>query len=86
MKFAKLQEDWTIILELLQQRKERTAALLVAKKASKPFFSSACVVYAGIHHILDRNTTSPHLVNLQHLESKIIEKMGLNTGIEVRLS
>lgn len=82
MKFAKLKEDWTIILELLQQHKERTAALLVAKKASKPFFSSACVVYAGIHHILGRNTTSTHLVKLQIIQFKI----RLNARTEVWLS
>lgn len=66
VKFARLEEDWTIILELLRQHKEGTAALLVAKKASKPFFSFACVVYAEIQDILGRNLNSPHLVNLQH--------------------
>lgn len=35
MKYIKLKEDWTVILELLQQHRERMAALLVAKKASK---------------------------------------------------
>lgn len=35
MKYVKLKEDWTVILELLQQHRERMAALLVAKKASK---------------------------------------------------
>lgn len=38
MKCIKLKEDWTVILELLQQHKERTAALLESKKASKTFF------------------------------------------------
>ncbi|XP_038138063.1 dystrophin isoform X4 [Cyprinodon tularosa] len=32
-KYGKLREDWTVILELLQKHKERTAALLVSKKA-----------------------------------------------------
>ncbi|KAF3706399.1 Utrophin Dystrophin-related protein 1 [Channa argus] len=32
MKYAKLKEDWTVILELVRQHKERMAALLVAKK------------------------------------------------------
>lgn len=40
MKYAKLRADWTVILELLRQHKERMAALLVAKKASKDLFSS----------------------------------------------
>lgn len=35
-KYIKLKEDWTVILELLRQHKERMAALLVAQKASKP--------------------------------------------------
>lgn len=38
MKYAKLKEDWTVILELLQQHRERMAALLVAKKASKTLY------------------------------------------------
>lgn len=42
MKYAKLKEDWTVILELVRQHKERMAALLVAKKASK-LFSKQCV-------------------------------------------
>ncbi|XP_047211782.1 dystrophin isoform X4 [Girardinichthys multiradiatus] len=32
-KYAKLREDWTVILELLQQHKERMAAAYVSKKA-----------------------------------------------------
>ena len=40
VKYAKLRADWTVILELLRQHKERMAALLVAKKASKDLFSS----------------------------------------------
>lgn len=43
VKYTKLREDWTLILELLRQHKERAAALLVAKKASKNSFSSARV-------------------------------------------
>lgn len=42
VKYAKLKEDWTVILELVRQHKERMAALLVAKKASK-LFSKQCV-------------------------------------------
>ncbi|XP_053170341.1 dystrophin isoform X2 [Scomber japonicus] len=33
VKYVKLREDWTVILELVRQHKERMAALLVAKKA-----------------------------------------------------
>lgn len=43
MKYAKLKEDWTVILELVRLHKERMAALLVAKKASKTSFSSVGV-------------------------------------------
>lgn len=39
MKYAKLKEDWTLILELVRQHKDRAAALLVAKTASKTFDS-----------------------------------------------
>lgn len=38
MKYMKLKEDWTVVLELLRQHQERTAALLVSKKASQTFF------------------------------------------------
>lgn len=50
----KLREDWTVILELLRQHKERMATLLIAKKASKTLslcFSSVAVsveVYAFV--------------------------------------
>lgn len=43
VKYAKLKEDWTVILELVRQHKERMANLLVAKKASKTQFSSVGV-------------------------------------------
>nr|XP_046237962.1 dystrophin isoform X12 [Scatophagus argus] len=35
VKYAKLREDWTVILELVRQHKERMAAQLVAKKANE---------------------------------------------------
>ncbi|XP_044044298.1 dystrophin isoform X10 [Siniperca chuatsi] len=35
VKYAKLKEDWTVILDLVRQHKEKMAALLVAKKASE---------------------------------------------------
>ncbi|XP_069376703.1 dystrophin isoform X15 [Paralichthys olivaceus] len=41
MKYAKLREDWTVILELLRQHKERMAALLVAKKATESLTTSS---------------------------------------------
>lgn len=43
MKYTKLKEDWTMILELLQQYRERSAAMLVAKKASKTLLRPVCV-------------------------------------------
>ncbi|XP_049919112.1 dystrophin isoform X5 [Epinephelus moara] len=41
MKYVKLREDWTVILELLRQHRERTAALLVAKKANESLTGSS---------------------------------------------
>ncbi|XP_047432918.1 dystrophin isoform X3 [Mugil cephalus] len=41
VKYCKLREDWTVILELLQQHKERMAALLVAKKANESLTGSS---------------------------------------------
>ncbi|KAM6893658.1 dystrophin [Xenentodon cancila] len=41
VKYAKLREDWTVILELLRQHKERTAALLVAKRANESLTGSS---------------------------------------------
>ncbi|KAM9327399.1 dystrophin isoform 2-T2 [Pholidichthys leucotaenia] len=41
VKYAKLREDWAVILELLRQHKERMAALLVAKKANESLTGSS---------------------------------------------
>ncbi|XP_078147159.1 dystrophin isoform X1 [Centroberyx gerrardi] len=41
VKNAKLKEDWTVILELVRQHKERMAALLVAKKANETLTGSS---------------------------------------------
>ncbi|XP_034030182.1 dystrophin isoform X5 [Thalassophryne amazonica] len=41
VKYAKLKENWTVILQLLQQHKERTAAPLVAKKAHEGLTGSS---------------------------------------------
>ncbi|XP_054864358.1 dystrophin isoform X3 [Amphiprion ocellaris] len=41
VKYGKLREDWTVILELWQQHKERMAALLVAKKANESLTGSS---------------------------------------------
>ncbi|XP_056157526.1 LOW QUALITY PROTEIN: dystrophin-like [Lampris incognitus] len=41
VKYGKLKEDWTVILELLRQHKERMAAPLVAKKASESLTGSS---------------------------------------------
>ncbi|XP_051284309.1 dystrophin isoform X4 [Dicentrarchus labrax] len=41
VKYAKLKEDWTVILELVRQHKERMAALLVAKKANESLTGSS---------------------------------------------
>ncbi|KAM4602180.1 dystrophin [Polymixia lowei] len=41
VKYIKLKEDWTVILELLRQHKERMAALLVAKKANETLTGSS---------------------------------------------
>lgn len=39
MKYIRLRESWTVILELLQQHKERTAAQLITRKDSKTTFN-----------------------------------------------
>ncbi|CAN9498333.1 unnamed protein product [Ophioblennius macclurei] len=41
VKYEKLREDWTVILELLRQHRERMAALLVAKKANETLTGSS---------------------------------------------
>ncbi|KAM3857230.1 dystrophin [Diretmus argenteus] len=41
VKFSKLKQDWTVILELVRQHKERMAALLVAKKANETLTGSS---------------------------------------------
>ncbi|XP_034461285.1 dystrophin isoform X5 [Hippoglossus hippoglossus] len=41
MKCAKLREDWTVILELLRQHRERMAALLVARKTTETLTASS---------------------------------------------
>ncbi|XP_068446612.1 dystrophin isoform X5 [Clinocottus analis] len=41
MKYIKLREDWTVILELVRQHKERMAVLLVAKKANESLTGSS---------------------------------------------
>ncbi|XP_041822403.1 dystrophin isoform X10 [Chelmon rostratus] len=41
VKYAKLKEDWTVILELVRLHKERMAALLVAKKANESLTGSS---------------------------------------------
>ncbi|XP_039649481.1 dystrophin isoform X9 [Perca fluviatilis] len=41
VKYVKLREDWTVILELVRQHKERMAALLVAKKANESLTGSS---------------------------------------------
>ncbi|KAM6958012.1 dystrophin isoform 1-T1 [Tautogolabrus adspersus] len=41
VKYGKLREDWTVILELVRQHKERMAALLVAKKANESLTGSS---------------------------------------------
>ncbi|XP_068575388.1 dystrophin isoform X3 [Cebidichthys violaceus] len=41
MKYTKLREDWTVILELMRQHKERMAVLLVAKKANESLVGSS---------------------------------------------
>ncbi|XP_029306035.1 LOW QUALITY PROTEIN: dystrophin [Cottoperca gobio] len=41
VKYVKLREDWTVILELVRQHKERMAALLVVKKANESLTGSS---------------------------------------------
>ncbi|XP_060923329.1 dystrophin-like [Limanda limanda] len=41
MKCSKLREDWTVILELLRQHRERMAALLVARKTTETLTASS---------------------------------------------
>ncbi|KAI4831419.1 hypothetical protein KUCAC02_000961, partial [Chaenocephalus aceratus] len=41
VRYVKLREDWTVILELLRQHKERMAALLIAKKATETLTGSS---------------------------------------------
>ncbi|XP_068164982.1 dystrophin isoform X2 [Antennarius striatus] len=41
VKYIKLKDDWTVILELMRQHKERMAALLVAKKANEGLTGSS---------------------------------------------
>ncbi|XP_070787037.1 dystrophin-like [Enoplosus armatus] len=41
VKYVKLRENWTVILELVRQHKERMAALLVAKKANESLTGSS---------------------------------------------
>ncbi|XP_062301506.1 dystrophin isoform X1 [Scomber scombrus] len=41
VKYVKLREDWTVILELVRQHKERMAALLVARKANETLTGSS---------------------------------------------
>ncbi|XP_034072729.1 dystrophin isoform X5 [Gymnodraco acuticeps] len=41
VRYVKLREDWTVTLELLRQRKERMAALLIAKKATETLTGSS---------------------------------------------
>ncbi|KAM9836007.1 dystrophin-like [Aulostomus maculatus] len=41
VKYVKLKEDWSVILELLRQHQERMAALLVAKKANETLTGSS---------------------------------------------
>ncbi|KAM6893218.1 dystrophin isoform 3-T3 [Lycodopsis pacificus] len=41
MKYIKIREDWTVILELMRQHKERMAVLLVAKKANESLVGSS---------------------------------------------
>ncbi|XP_035481958.2 dystrophin isoform X3 [Scophthalmus maximus] len=41
VRYVQLKEDWTVILELLRQHKERLAALLVAKKANESLQASS---------------------------------------------
>ncbi|XP_075905519.1 dystrophin isoform X3 [Nelusetta ayraudi] len=48
MKYVKLKEDWTVILELLQQHRERMAALLVAKKANQTLTGSSMAESAAL--------------------------------------
>ncbi|XP_055363081.1 dystrophin isoform X4 [Betta splendens] len=48
VKSAKLKEDWTVILELVRQHKERMAALLVAKKANESLTGSSLPESAGL--------------------------------------
>ncbi|XP_067349213.1 dystrophin isoform X7 [Channa argus] len=48
MKYAKLKEDWTVILELVRQHKERMAALLVAKKTNEGLTGSSLPESVGL--------------------------------------
>ncbi|KAK5847635.1 hypothetical protein PBY51_016746 [Eleginops maclovinus] len=41
MKYVKFREDWTVILELVRQHKERMAALLLARKANETLTGSS---------------------------------------------
>ncbi|XP_028324112.1 dystrophin isoform X3 [Gouania willdenowi] len=41
VKYGKLKDDWTVILELLRQHKERMATMLVAKKANETLTGSS---------------------------------------------
>ncbi|KAF3857322.1 hypothetical protein F7725_009181 [Dissostichus mawsoni] len=41
VRYVKLREDWTVILELVRQHKERMAALLIAKKATETLTGSS---------------------------------------------
>ncbi|XP_058478668.1 dystrophin isoform X3 [Solea solea] len=50
MKYTKLREDWTVILELLRQHKERMAAHLVAKKAHESLTGSSMPDSAALAH------------------------------------
>ncbi|XP_026157166.1 dystrophin isoform X2 [Mastacembelus armatus] len=48
VKYDKLKEDWTVILELVRQHKERMAALLVAKKANESLTGRSQPESAGL--------------------------------------
>ncbi|KAI9525953.1 hypothetical protein NQZ68_002501 [Dissostichus eleginoides] len=41
VRYVKLREDWTVMLELVRQHKERMAALLIAKKATETLTGSS---------------------------------------------
>ncbi|XP_076736198.1 dystrophin isoform X5 [Maylandia zebra] len=48
MKYIRLRESWTVILELLQQHKERTAAQLITRKDNEGLTGSSQPEYAAL--------------------------------------